>query len=119
MISSAVTGNTDIVSFATSFSSGQKGVVLVNKAASPVTVQVKFQYFTPGKKFYYYTLSGSDDNGEFSRKVLVNGAGPSNGVAGGPADSYLTLKMNASSTDGGIRITMPGRSVVFMVVDKK
>jgi hypothetical protein len=119
MIGSTVTGSTDIVSFATSFTSGQKGVVLVNKAASPVTVQTKFQYFTPGNKFYYYMLSGSDDNGEFSRKVIVNGAGPANGVAGGPSDTYSTLKMYATPTSGGIRVTIPGRSVVFMVVDKK
>jgi hypothetical protein len=119
MITSTVTGNTDIVSFATSFTSGQKGVVLVNKAASPITVQTKFQYFTPGIKFYYYVLSGSDDNGEFSRKVIVNGAGPANGVAGGPSDTYSTLKMFATPTPGGIRVTIPARSVVFMVVDKK
>lgn len=119
MISSTVSGTTDIVSFASSFTSGQKGVVLVNKTASPITVQTRFQYFTPGNKFYYYVLSGSDDNGEFSRKVIVNGAGPANGVAGGPSDSYATLKMYASPTAGGIRVTIPGRSVVFMVVDKK
>ena len=29
-----------------------------------------------GNRFYWYTLTGGNDNGEFSRKVFVNGKGP-------------------------------------------
>jgi len=119
MLFSAVTGSTDIASFASSFSSGQKAVVLVNKGTTEKTVTVKFQYFTPGSSFYYYVLTGGTDNGEFSRMVIVNGNGASNGVAGGPADSYKTIKMYSSSVVGDIKIDVPARSVVFMVVDKK
>ena len=119
MIASSVAGTSDIISIATSFTSGQKGVILVNKSASATTVATKFQYFTPGNKFYYYVLSGGGDNGEFSRKVIVNGVGPANGIAGGPADSYTSLKWYATPANNGVRVTIPGRSVVFMVVDKK
>ncbi len=119
MLSSSVVGSSDIASIATSFTSGQKGVILVNKSSTPKTVETKFQYFTPGTKFYYYLLNGGTDGGEFSRKVIVNGEGPANGIAGGPYDSYQTIKMYASSAANGIKITLPARSVVFMVVDKK
>jgi hypothetical protein len=119
MITSTVAGTNDIVSVATSFTSGQKAVMLVNKATSANTVEVKFDYFTPGKNFYYYVLNGGTDNGEFSRKVMVNGVGPANGIAGGPYDNYTTIKMYATPADKGIRVTIPPRAVVFMVVDKK
>ena len=119
MLSSVVAGSTDIVSIASSFTSGEKGVILVNKSGSVKTVQVKFNYFTPGSKFYYYLLNGDTDNGEFSRKVIVNGQGPANGIAGGPTDSYQNIKMYETPTTNGIRVTLPARSAAFMVVDKK
>jgi hypothetical protein len=119
MLNTTVVGSTDIAGIATSFTSGQKGVILVNKSAAPKTVETRFQYFTPGTKFYYYLLNGDTDGGEFSRKVIVNGEGPANGIAGGPYDSYQSIKMYATSAANGIKITLPARSVVFMVVDKK
>ncbi|MEO6719545.1 MAG: alpha-L-arabinofuranosidase [Ferruginibacter sp.] len=119
MLSSTVAGSTDIVSYASSFTSGEKAVVLVNKSTSAKTVATKFQYFTPGNKFYYYVLTGGSDNGEFSRVVNVNGAGASNGIAGGPADTYQSIKMYATPASGEIKIAVPARGVVFMVVDKR
>jgi hypothetical protein len=119
MLASNVAGNADVVSIATSFSSGQKGVAIINKSTSTKIVETKFLYFTPGAKFYYYVLKGGTDNGEFSRKVLVNEQGPSNNIAGGPADSYQNIKMYATSTANGIKVSLPARSVIFLVVDKK
>ena len=115
---STVTGSTDIDCFASAFSSGQKGVVITNKGTSAKTVEAKFQYFTPGSKYYYYVLTGGNDNGAFSRMVYVNGSGPANGIAGGPSD-YQNIKMYATNAAGGIKISVPARSVVFMVVDKR
>jgi hypothetical protein len=119
MLASSVAGSTDIVSIASSFTSGQKGVILVNKGTTSKTVQTKFDYFTPGAKFYYYLLNGDSDNGEFSRKVIVNGQGPANGVAGGPTATYTGIKIYATSAANGVRITLPAKSVAYVVVDKK
>ena len=77
---------------------------------------VKLKNFHLGKRFYWYTLEGSDDNGDFSRKVIVNGSAPT-GVAGGPSD-YATLKARSASTGIGIRVTVPAWSGVFILVDK-
>ena len=107
----------DLVSYASSFTSGQVGVTLVNKSAVSQTVQVKCQNFNIGNNFFWYTLTGGGDNGEFSRKVLVNGQGPST-VAGGP-DNYASIIPYAASAQNGIKITVPARAIVYMIIDKK
>jgi hypothetical protein len=116
-INSTITGNSNIKSYATTFSSGQIGLTLVNTSTTAVDVQTTFKNFNAGNRFYWYAMTGGTDNGEFSRKVLVNGTGPS-GVAGGP-DNYATLKPYAASAANGIKITLPARGVVCMVIDKK
>ena len=119
LLGSSVSGSPDIVSIATSFSSGQKGVVLVNKGTTEKTTAVNFQHFTTGSKFYYYLLKGGSDNGDFSRMVYVNGNGPANGIAGGPSSTYTSISAYATSATGGIKIALPPRSVVYVVVDKR
>jgi hypothetical protein len=116
LINSTVSGSTDIVGFASTFSSGQAGVVVVNKGTTAQTVKISFQNFAPGNRYYWYTLTGDNDNGEFSRKVLINGTGPS-GVAGGPAN-YLDIKAHSAVAGNDIRITAPPRSASFMLVEK-
>ena len=116
MISSTVSGSTDVVAYASTFSSAQAGIVIVNKGTAAQTVKVNFQNFTPGTRYYWYTLTGDTDNGEFSRKVLVNGTGTS-GVAGGP-DNYADLKPNSAVANNDVRITAPPRSVSFVLVEK-
>jgi len=117
MISSSVAGNTSIVSYASSFSSGQAGDVLVNTGETDETVSVHFNNYYTGSNYYYYTLKGGTDNGDFSGSVFVNGTGPS-AAYGGPSN-YATLAANSTSTTGGITVTVPARGVVFLVVDKK
>ena len=108
--------NPNIKAYGTTFSSGQAGVTLLNISATAQTVEVKFKNFIPGSRFYWYSLEGADDNGEFSRKVLVNGSGPPS-VAGGPA-GYATLKANSAVTANGIKVTVPKRGMVCIMVDK-
>src|SRR4030095_7172463 len=102
--------------YASSYSSGEKGVIVVNKSTNSQVVLVKLDSATAGSRFYLYTLSGGTDNGEFSRKVCVNGRGTSE-LSGGPATEYTTLKPYSSTTTGGIKFGMPARSVVYMVID--
>lgn len=115
LLSASVQG--DFLAYASSFSSGEKGVVLVNKNVSAQAVQINLQHATPGTRFYWYTLTGGTDNGEFSRKVYVNGRGPSE-LSGGPSQQYTTLNAYSAPTQNGMRITLPARSVVYVVIDK-
>ncbi|MVN23075.1 alpha-L-arabinofuranosidase [Mucilaginibacter arboris] len=117
MISSTVQNNADVLSYASSFNSGEAGIVIVNKGTSTQTINISLQNFVSGSRYYYYTFVGGNDNGEFSRKVYINGNGP-DGAAGGPSN-YLTLKANASTIQGGIKVLAPPRSVVFVVAEGK
>jgi hypothetical protein len=108
--------NADLISYASSFTSGEVATVLINKSVNSLTAEIKVANFRPGSKFYWYTLTGGGDNGEFSRKVLINGKGPTI-AAGGPAD-YKTISANSATTSGGIRVTVPARAAVFLVIDR-
>lgn len=117
LISSGMTTNPGIETYASTFTSGEVGVTLVNKTTSVHTIEIKINNFRAGSYFYWYTLAGGADNGEFSRKVFVNGKGPS-GAAGGPPD-YATISAYRAPTKNGIKITLPARSVVNIAVEKK
>jgi len=117
LINTSVTGGNDLSTYASSYSSGQVGLTIVNQSTTAQTAQLKFKNFNAGAKFYWYSLVGGTEGSEFSRKVYVNGSGPS-GVSGGP-DDYASLKAYAASTSGGIKVDIPARAVIFMVVDKK
>ena len=116
MLATSTTG-TGLMAYGSSFTSGEKGAIVVNKANTAQTVQLTLQNFTPGARFYWYILTGGSDNGEFSRKVFVNGKGSSE-ASGGPAADYTTLKAYSAVTNGGVKVTMPARSVVYLVMDK-
>ena len=88
MVSATGDGNPGIETYASSFSSGEAGLTIVNKSMTASSIEVKMKNFKTGSRFYWYTLTGGNDNPEFSRKVLVNGQGPA-GAAGGPP-SYTT-----------------------------
>ena len=108
-------GNYEV--YASSFSDGKVGLAFVNKATTPINIKVKLNNFLTGKRMFWYTLVGDTDNGEFSRKVIINGTGPSL-VAGGPTN-YASLKPFSAETTKGTNITLPARSSVFVVIEKK
>jgi len=106
-----------IVSYGSSFSSGQAGVVLINQGSVAQVVNVAFNNFNIGTNYYYYTLSGGTDNAPFSRQVFVNGVGPSNGISGGPSN-YAAIPAKSAAVSGGITVSIPANSAVFLVADK-
>jgi len=116
MLKSTVNGSPDVLSFASSFSSGEKGVILINKGTTSQNVNI-ISNATAGNRFYFYTLTGGTDNGEFSRKVFVNGIGP-DGISGGPSN-YTSLKAYSAETKNGIKGVLPARSVVYLAIDEK
>ncbi|MCR6722568.1 MAG: alpha-L-arabinofuranosidase [Chitinophagaceae bacterium] len=119
MVESAIRSNSgagDLVAYASSFSSGEAGVILVNKGTSNRTVAVNFKHFKAGNRYYWYTLSGSNDNGEYSTKVLVNGQ-TNSGAVGGPTD-YSAVKAMAAPLTGTLKVAVPPGSVVYMVAAK-
>jgi hypothetical protein len=92
-------------------------VILANKATIPRPVSVNLKNATAGSRFYYYVLTGGSDNGEFSQKVFVNGMGPAES-SGGPAADYTSIKPYSTTTQNGINLNLPARSVLYVVIDK-
>lgn len=117
MVTSSVSNSTDIDTYASSFTSGEVGVTLVNKSTTNKTVEIKVQNFRRGSRYYWYTLSGGSDNGEFPRKVFVNGKS-SVYVSGGPLN-YTSINAYSAITVNGIRVTIPARSVICLAIDKQ
>lgn len=114
MINSTVVGSSNIVTYASSFTSGQSGIVLVNKGTTKQIVSLNIANLSNAKSYYRYVLTGGTDNGSFSRKVFVNGLG-SNQEAGGP-DSYTNLKALGTSINGVIKFEVPPLSVTYLLV---
>lgn len=118
MVSSTVTNSLDVSAYASTFSSGEASVILVNKAAGDHAVTITIKNYAAGTKYYYYTLNGGADNTPFSHQVFVNGVGPANGKSGGP-DSYATIAAGSANIAGGITVTVPKYGAVFLVTGKK
>ena len=102
--------------YATSFSSGETGLVIVNTSTASFTAKVAIKNFLKGDKYYWYTLTGSNDNGEFSREVIINNSSPEG--TGGPS-GYATLPAHSAAATGDIRVEVPARAAVFLVADNK
>lgn len=119
LVSSTMQGaeSAAVKAYASTYSSGQVNVTLLNTSSREQTFEIKFKNFVAGNRFYWYSLEGSNDNGEFSRKVLVNKSGPS-GAAGGPAN-YATLKALSAPTANGIKVTVPPLGSLCVMIDKK
>ncbi len=107
----------EIRSYASSFSSGEMGVVMVNTGAATKIAEVKISNFLMGNSYWWYTITGDTDNGTFSRKVIINGK-KSNYAAGGP-DNPTAIEAYTSGTGNGIKVSLPPYSAVYLAVDKK
>jgi len=114
LVPTQVTGSTAIKAYASTYTSGEANLTLINTSDKPVTVQLKANNLNFGKRLYYYQLEGSNDNGEFSRKVLVNGEGPSL-AAGGPSN-YAQLKARSHPVYEQVKITVPALGAVLLVL---
>jgi hypothetical protein len=117
LVTATAQNSAGLKAYASTFTSGEVSITLVNTGATDQSVEIKIKNFHAGSRYYWYSLAGGTDNGEFSAKVFVNGDGPSQ-AAGGPA-AYTTIKANAALTAGGIRVNVPARAAVYIAVDKK
>ncbi|HWK05853.1 MAG TPA: hypothetical protein VNS58_19565 [Puia sp.] len=109
--------NSDVVTWSSTFSSGQAGTVLINTGALNHVVAIDFQHFPAGSHYYWYTLTGGTDNAPFSSQVFVNGTGPAT-PTGGPL-AYASLKPWSAPLKGTIKVSLPPYSVIYLVADKK
>jgi len=108
--------NSDIITYSSTFTSGQAGTIIINTGGFSHVVSIDFQHFPAGSKYYWYTLTGGTD-ATFSAKVYVNKTGPATST-GGPLN-YASLKPYSAPLTGTIKVDMPPFSVIYLVADKK
>ncbi|HVS98391.1 MAG TPA: hypothetical protein VHE54_17985 [Puia sp.] len=117
IVASRVNGDTSLRVYASTFSSGEVGTAIVNTSTKAAAVAVEILHLPKRGHYYWYSLEGGDDNGEFSRKVSINGD-TTTLAAGGPSD-YATIPAFSAAVKPGIRVTVPARGVVFLVVRRR
>ena len=113
---SATSTNSGILAYASKFASGEIGVVIVNKGKTAQVVKIDPKNIGVGNQYYNYSLTGGTDNGDFSLFVSVNGVSPT-GTQWGPRETLETIPASAYSIDNAITVTVPGRSVQFIMVE--
>jgi hypothetical protein len=116
MVRSSVSGSDDVIAYASKFSSGEAGIVIVNKGKTEQIAGLNIKDFKYGSRCYNYSLTGGDDNGEFSQKVFVNGKGPDN-LTGGPVDNLQKIKALSYEINNEIKLVLAPYSVNFLLVE--
>ena len=113
---SAVSSDEDIVCYASKYSSGETGVVIVNKGIEEQVIGIDTTALGCGQKYYIYSFRGGTDNGDFSQNVYVNGYGPSP-YHWGPYEELSDIPAYSYTVDDEIKFTSPGRSVQMILIE--
>jgi hypothetical protein len=115
----ATSTNSNVSVYASTFASGQMGMVVVNKDTSAQTAIVYLKDFLVDQKYYIYSLTGKvvgDENEQFPQAVCVNNVKPDT-LRWGPQDSLVYIKAYAYPIGDEIKFSVPGRSVQFILVE--
>lgn len=116
VLNASVDGNTNILAYPSRFNSEHAGIIVVNKEKTDQVVKIEPQGLTLGEKYYLYSLTGGDDNGEFSQSVYVNNEAPTN-ATGGPINNLQEIPAWAYTIDDEIIFSSPARSVQFILLE--
>ena len=108
--------NSNVFCYASKYSSGETGLVVVNSDTTTQTISVSTDSVGVGNKYYIYTFTSDKDSGNFSPDVYINGNGPSL-FQFGPYDSLFNIKAYAYTIDNEIKFTIPGRSLQMITIE--
>lgn len=108
----AISNKKDVKVYASTFSSGQVSMVLVNQGSSKETVEINLNDFNMGSKLYMYTIQADELT---APKFEVNGQG-SNTAFHGPIN-YDEIKPYKADILGNIKIDVDKYSINFIIVE--
>jgi hypothetical protein len=114
---STTSSHTDILSYASTYSSGETSLIIVNKGINEKIVTVSTDSIGVGEKYYMYSFTGGADDGDFSPNVFINGEGPDT-YQWGPYNELFDIQAKKYTVEGDITFTSPGRSVQMILIDK-
>ncbi len=115
VVNATVSGSSSVYAYATSFSSGHTGVVVINDGSTDQVVMLNPKSVGVGDRFYVYTLTGVDKSA-LPQSVVVNGQGPSS-AAWGPLDSLQIIPAMSYPVGDTIKFASPANSVEYVLVD--
>ena len=115
---STISTNPNVLSYASRYSGGETGMVVVNAGNLPQTVSVLTDSVGVGDKYYIYSFTSNNDSTGFSPTVYINGIPPTK-YQFGPLSSLFTINAAAYTTDSReIKFTSPGRSLQMITIEK-
>ncbi len=107
----------NVLAYSSTFSSGETGVIVINKGTNEEVVRVRMPDHTVGDRFYVYSLTGGTDNGDFSQIVNINDESPVSPLWG-PINDLENIFASGYSIDGDIKFTSLSRSIQFILVEQ-
>ncbi len=116
MVSTSVSGSSDVLAYASTYSSGEVALIVLNKGTAEKVIKLDAAGLGIGERYYIYSLIGDDDS-VLPQNVVVNGHGPT-GKAWGPLDNLESIEAFAFPTAGEIKFVSPARSTQYILIDK-
>jgi len=111
--------DSNIECFASSYTSGGLGVVIINKSSEANLIQLKLTNINAGKKMYWYELSKPDGSAEWSENVEINGQGNTQKTKGGPSIGFNKIPAWSKDTKSGILLNVKGLSALYLLIEGK
>lgn len=112
----ASTDNADVLAYATTFGTGEWGLILINKSKSEQVINVNLDQPVSGENYYIYSLKGGTDHPSLSQYVYVNDVVPTENYWG-PIENLEDIPAWSYPIDGGIKFNSPARSVQFILIE--
>jgi hypothetical protein len=107
--------SSDVLCYASQFSSGETGVVVVNKGATNQLIRLAGDSLRVGSEYYLYSFTGGTDNGSFSQIVKINGHGP-DANQWGPLAGLTTIPAKRYAVEDGVTFASPALSVQMILI---
>ena len=108
--------HSDLLVYPTKFTSGEIGIVLLNKSNTQHTPTITVQQQTLGARVYWHTITGE---GDMDRTVFINGNGPALGSSGvsGPQNYADIPPQSALIYGNSFLFDAPAYSVSYIALE--
>ena len=113
---SASSSNSNILCYASEYSSGETGVILVNKDTLEHVITINTGSIGVGAKYYVYSFTGGKEDSDFSQYVYINGYGPDENQWG-PYNELSDIPADAYPINGEIKLMSPKRSIQMIMIE--
>jgi hypothetical protein len=113
---SAISSNSNILCYASKFSSGETGVIVINDGTTKKVINIDTKAMGVGRHYNVLSFTGGTDNGDLSQNVFINGDGPAE-YQWGPYGDMYGIPAYSYLTEGGLKFESPGKSVQMILIE--